>query len=1549
MALERKEEDKKEDILGNESTPFLKIFKRLLHRWVTRPVFFVLLLFLTLAALLALPAVQSFLARQAVAYVFKNSHYNADIERLLVNLPNRSIHLRNVHIYDEHFVDLVDIEEIRVTFSLTQLLIGRVRIKEARLENGLFNMHYDIQHQGFNINLFIEELNERFGSQSSSSQPAPFIIEKAYLNNMQFRYHDGRQDSLPGGFFDYAHFSLNNIYGTVLDFKAFGDTIALSTRQLQFHEPQSSLYVKSLDTDFHMDAQHMYFDRLHLYLNNSYLGDKVRFSYESMSAMGAFVDSVLLDIHFEGSRIHPADLAPFHEVFAQWQDEWQINGQVNGTIREFVWEDAYLRFGNDSYLQGIISTQGLPDIEAAVIEADIPSLSLKMEDLKQYLPASLHPWLQKIDFIDGELRLDGYAKDFNYTTQLYTALGEISSEGEVFYKEEAPALPHYNIRLDLTDFRLGYLIDQSMLGTLTAHMELDGYGTDLHRHDFNLSATIDEFVVNGYAYRQLQLSGNSSNALLNGTLHSEDPNARLHLLLKGAFLKDSLRFAKLQGGIDYLDLQATHWLDTTARISTQIQGEYSEFKSVDARLHFQNVQFLYGNHTLTTHQLTLTYYRRASQAEEKLQLLSDYVTVSLEGHYDNGQLIRYLQEVPYELWLAVSKQQQVQKDYYAQKASASGAHNDSLHIQMEVICTNLNPVLQLFAPNAYLSHNSRLSGEFIQSADSSILRIATQTPIDTLQWGAERFYESALDVEMYKPRYGADVLAQLDLLSARQEIGGIRTRQLLLNASWYNDAIEFRQYIRVDNDTLLSELKLQGALELGESQQTLYFYDSHLTLGGAQWDIESFRNIQFSTDSSRQVTFDRFTLSHQGQSIVLHGNIAEASFPHQLQVDFNMVNLRPFSALASIPVDGTLLGSFTLRNLYTSTPIIEGEAEVEDLTFQNIYVGYLSSVVGWDAQTGSIIFNADLYNRVDYVFFMSGHYRHSSGQIQVIAEMKETELKVLNPFLKDYLSEIGGTVSGKLALRGSLDKPLLAGILDFKQATFKVNYLGTTYSFSDKLYITPDAIRMRRLRIMDNRQGNAVFTGDIYHHYFQDFYLDIRGEFKKFLVLNTPPREGELYYGDALVSGDAQISGTPDNLYLQANARTEYGTKLYIPLYGSEKVSQKDYIVFKDFENDKNNQSETKEVKLQNLRMDFNLDVTPDAYFEIIFDPRAGDIMRGNGQGRIQMSIDSRGEFTMWGDFYIKEGSYNFTMLNLVNKQFKVREGSAIYFIGDVYSAELDIKAYYETITSLLPLLNSSNTELNSPEYTRRYPVQVLLHLTGPMLAPDIRFDIDFSEVERSITNPALRSALYSFKGRIEGDEQERNRQVFSLILFKKFSGENSFSGISGAGGNTVSELLSNQLSHWMSQVDENLQIDVDLSGWDKQSNNVFHVRLSYTFLDGRLRITRDGLIDTQNQSATANIVGEWTVEYMLTPDGRYRLKMYNKNLSNGVVTSISNSTNTAAGFSILYTRDFNSIWELFSRKKKDKSNQKILPRPDGLLKEEEPSEKQETTGEEVQ
>jgi hypothetical protein len=34
------------------------------------------------------------------------------------------------------------------------------------------------------------------------------------------------------------------------------------------------------------------------------------------------------------------------------------------------------------------------------------------------------------------------------------------------------------------------------------------------------------------------------------------------------------------------------------------------------------------------------------------------------------------------------------------------------------------------------------------------------------------------------------------------------------------------------------------------------------------------------------------------------------------------------------------------------------------------------------------------------------------------------------------------------------------------------------------------------------------------------------------------------------------------------------------------------------------------------------------------------------------MLIDTKGDFTMFGDYTIKEGFYNFTLLNAVNKEF---------------------------------------------------------------------------------------------------------------------------------------------------------------------------------------------------------------------------------------------------------------------------------------------------------
>ncbi len=154
-----------------------------------------------------------------------------------------------------------------------------------------------------------------------------------------------------------------------------------------------------------------------------------------------------------------------------------------------------------------------------------------------------------------------------------------------------------------------------------------------------------------------------------------------------------------------------------------------------------------------------------------------------------------------------------------------------------------------------------------------------------------------------------------------------------------------------------------------------------------------------------------------------------------------------------------------------------------------------------------------------------------------------------------------------------------------------------------------------------------------------------------------------------------------------------------------------------------------------------------------------------------------------------------------------------------------------------------------------------------------------------------------------------------------EFSTENAFT-TGGSFGSSVSEFISNQLSYWITQVDENLEIDVDLGSLDQEAFNTFQLRLSYTFLDGRLRITRDGGFVNQTKGYDiSSVAGDWTVEYLLTTDGKYRVKMFNKTNYNPANANLNSDTSITTGLSLLHTQSFNEIKELFA-KARDKRKQ---------------------------
>jgi hypothetical protein len=438
--------------------------------------------------------------------------------------------------------------------------------------------------------------------------------------------------------------------------------------------------------------------------------------------------------------------------------------------------------------------------------------------------------------------------------------------------------------------------------------------------------------------------------------------------------------------------------------------------------------------------------------------------------------------------------------------------------------------------------------------------------------------------------------------------------------------------------------------------------------------------------------------------------------------------------------------------------------------------------------------------------------------------------------------------------------------------------------------------------------------------------LYLESDFNNVQLLNTSSKDNSLFYGTAYGTGSLSITGPINHLQFRGTGKSEKNTRIFIPFGGTAAVEKEEFINFVHF-TDSSKSTVSKEqlkekVALSGITFDLNLEVTPDAYGEFIIDAKSGDIIRGRGNGQIKLQLDTKGEFNMFGSLEFQEGGYNFTLFDIINKEFKIQKGSKITWAGDPFQGVLSLTAVYRQLASYAPIygnqttLTSSTTALTDPALKRRYPVEVILKLEGPMLSPQINFDIEAKDLPSSviIQGIALRIAFDSFKARL--DELELKNQIFSLIVLRKFKeiGE-SFSVTNQSVFTSVSELFSNQLSYWISQVDQNLEVDLDLGTLDQEAFNTFQLRLSYSLLNGRLRITRDGTFNNNssqtNRADVSSIIGDFTVDYLLTPDGTFKIKAYSRSNSNTALNSLTNQSALTTGVSLLHTKNFNSLGEL--------------------------------------
>jgi hypothetical protein len=492
-----------------------------------------------------------------------------------------------------------------------------------------------------------------------------------------------------------------------------------------------------------------------------------------------------------------------------------------------------------------------------------------------------------------------------------------------------------------------------------------------------------------------------------------------------------------------------------------------------------------------------------------------------------------------------------------------------------------------------------------------------------------------------------------------------------------------------------------------------------------------------------------------------------------------------------------------------------------------------------------------------------------------------------------------------------------------KNATIKIDYLQTKYMVNDSIRFDNSGIKFNNIQVRDEKGNTASINGTVYHKYFRDYSADLTIRTNNIQVLNTRPKDNELFYGTAYASGVATIKSKGTTLSFDISAKTGKDTKFYIPLNNGLSVSDYSFIDFVD--SSQNVKSEEGKIKITvnkqsktSMNLNFDLEVTPDAEVQLILDSKAGDVMKGRGSGNLNISYNPKGEFNIVGDYIIEDGDYLFTLGSIFNKKFNVENGGRIIFNGSVYDADVDIKAIYKLKASLYNIMFGL---LPDAKLKERIPVECLLLLTGRLFNPIVGFDINLPTADEE-TKSYLKSMIKS--------DEDMSRQVLFLLVMNSFYAEpmagtqQSTADISSATvGVTTTEMVSNQLSNMLSQISNNFDIGVNYRPGSTALPNSQEVQVALSKQYDK--VTINGNVDVGgNQTAQGiptsssgnSITGAFDVEYQITE--KIRFKVFNRSNDNFY---INNGIQYTQGISLFFRQDFNKLKNLF--KKADKGQMK--------------------------
>lgn len=1410
-------------------------------------------------------------------YVTENAH----IGEVQVQWPLKVI-LHNVVIYDHKDSILFRSEGLRLTPVWPPIQDSVLLLDQLVLTHFEANMKHYEEDSDYNYAYAFKKIG---GSSGKSSPIQSVKLRKLIFEEGTFAfkdYHKAPFHSKGSPYIDFYRLETSAISGT-LDSVVLAQQVIAKLNGFSFRE-RSGFVMRNMDATMTITDSSFVWNKVLMKTNEGVLDADVSFDFNNWKSWSNFNDSIKINAQIRPSSIFSKDLAFFAPAVKDRFTQIRVSGNSYGTLGSFRGKNLNIGIGKESYVVCALRMTGLPDIDNTFIQADVKESKLVLQEILSELnQPALPKQIRLLGDIEATGNFTGFTNDFVAKGAMRSALGYAESDIHLSLPEEGEN--QYSGNLDLVDFNLGKMLGEPDIGTVTFTSELSGSGNSRETVKASLKSAVKHFQYRGYDYRNVEINGKVANQYFNGELKSADENANLNISGKVDFTQKvptinvtadvrNLALHKLNLSKDSISVQTVTQMNFTGNNIENFVGQISTQNldlKINQRQYATGLAKISGN--LTPNGKSWKLESDIARAELETSVLLKDLIAAIANH---GIAL-----LPKDMGLT------------------SSSRNDYIVGNLEVF-----------------------KSKMVNSLLPNDIKLSEGTKVDLLINDASQNFFIDLTIPSFEV---AGLTLSNTIIKLKQDTNNLFGVVDLDNLSGEGFSVS-KYHLDIENDSSSLYLSHQGRVNdslLGFNTNHSIAYsetpETKITIDNSELffvnDTFSINSDSIAWEADNIFRINRLNLSLYDQNLELNG---WADLKKNYDIRYSLSKLQIESLSTFLPeyfsvMTGELNGDGRVRS-NKGQPVVEAAIAAEPVYFRELDLKSITIKSEYQDESSALGLVAQINGKADQEILRlrGGYFFGPNPRVEATLSLDKTPAQLFEVLATGIVSDLKGTVSSRVRITGPIKSPELSGWVSFDSLKAHVDYLGVDYAMSDTLGLNKKNIIIKKLTMTDSRGEKATVSGKIEHNMLSQFNLDLAMDCKNFTVLNTEEADNELYYGQLYATGTAGFNGPLISAKVSCDLTTEKGTKFFIPIQEDQGYSQESFIRFVN----KDEPTEDYQINDQSFSLDLNINANTNAETQLIFDKQLGDIIRAVGNGRINMSLSPAGELNMFGDYIIERGNYLFTAFDLINKRFEIEKGSKISWLGDPYDADIDIRANYYLKANALNLVSSllQYDADRLDEYRTPVPVVAYADLKGSLLDPKITLDFEFVN-EGGADVASLQRELDN----LQLPEEELTKQVVSLLVLNRFMPVYTSTGgntdLLGSSVNTgLGDLISNQLTYWLSSISDNLQIDVNYTtGQENVQNENGDIVLSQSELELALsttlfndRISLNFAYELQNGYSPNK-----EIAYKVNQDGTAKVLVFQRQTQNPVITYESNTY----GLGFFIKREFESFRDLFKKK----------------------------------